>query len=91
LIIRLQLDRISARVADQSSRSKFLYDDAVVELIAGRCREVESGARVVDAILTNTLLPRISQEFLTSMSAGINRLSRRQSLRRLTVISAYSF
>jgi type VI secretion system protein VasG len=44
------------------------YDDRVVELIAGRCREVESGARVVDAILTNTLLPRVSQEFLLRMA-----------------------
>lgn len=42
----------------------------MVALIAGRCREVESGARVVDAILTNTVLPAISQEILERTLAG---------------------
>lgn len=41
-----------------------------MQLIASRCSELESGARVVDAILTNTVLPTISQEFLTQMMAG---------------------
>jgi type VI secretion system protein VasG len=39
-------------------------------LILDRCSELESGARVVDAILTNTVLPTISQEFLTKMMSG---------------------
>jgi type VI secretion system protein VasG len=69
LIIRLQLDRIGARIAE-NHRIEFAYDENVVELISSRCRELESGARVVDAILTNTLLPRISQEFLSRMSEG---------------------
>jgi type VI secretion system protein VasG len=47
-----------------------LYDDEVINVIASRCGEVESGARVVDAILTNTVLPKISQEFLTRMMEG---------------------
>ncbi|TVQ04656.1 MAG: hypothetical protein EA381_00205, partial [Planctomycetaceae bacterium] len=33
-------------------------------LIRGRCTEVESGGRMIDSILTNTLLPAISREFL---------------------------
>jgi type VI secretion system protein VasG len=41
-----------------------------VKLVASRCTEVESGARMVDAILTNTVLPRISQEFLTRIMEG---------------------
>jgi type VI secretion system protein VasG len=68
-IIRLQLERIGKRIAE-NHRIRFTYDDPVVKLIAGRCSEVESGARVVDAILTNTMLPRISQEFLTRMMEG---------------------
>jgi len=68
-IIRLQLDRIGKRIAE-NHKVAFRYDDGVVALIASRCREVESGARVVDAILTNTLLPRISQEFLNRLSEG---------------------
>jgi type VI secretion system protein VasG len=69
LIIKLQLKRIGKRIAD-NHRIPFTYDDEVVKLIAGRCTEVESGARVVDAILTNTVLPRISQEFLNRMMEG---------------------
>jgi type VI secretion system protein VasG len=69
LIIKLQLKRIGKRIAE-NHRIPFTYGDDVVSLIAGRCTEVESGARVVDAILTNTVLPRISQEFLTRMMEG---------------------
>ena len=68
-IIRLQLKRISKRITE-NHRIPFTYDDAVVKLIASRCSEVESGARVVDSILTNTMLPRISQELLTRMMEG---------------------
>ena len=68
-IIRLQLKRIGKRITE-NHRIPFTYDDEVVKLIASRCSEVESGARVVDAILTNTVLPRISQELLTRMMEG---------------------
>ena len=68
-IARLQLGRVAKRVHD-SHRIPFTYDDAVVKLIAGRCTELESGGRMIDSILTNTLLPRISQELLTRMMQG---------------------
>ena len=68
-IIRLQLGRIGRRIAEEQ-KVPFHYDDAVVALIASRCNEVESGARVVDAILTNTMLPRISEEFLIRLMQG---------------------
>ena len=48
----------------------FTYDDDVVELIASRCTEPESGGRMIDAILTNTMLPEISGEFLELMLQG---------------------
>ncbi len=70
-IIKLQLGRIEKRVMENHS-IPFSYDKEVVTLIAERCTELESGARVVDAILTNTVLPTISQEFLTKMIAGDN-------------------
>ena len=41
-----------------------------VKLIVSRCAEVESGGRMIDAILTNTVLPAISREFLTRTMAG---------------------
>jgi type VI secretion system protein VasG len=68
-IIRLQLGRIARRVRE-SHKVPFTYDDAVVKLIGSRCTEMESGGRMIDAILTNTLLPRISAEFLQRMVAG---------------------
>ncbi|KVZ32069.1 ClpV1 family T6SS ATPase [Burkholderia ubonensis] len=68
-IIRLQLGRIEARVRG-AYRIPFTYDDDVVKLIASRCTELESGGRMIDAILTNTLLPRVSSEFLVRMMNG---------------------
>jgi type VI secretion system protein VasG len=69
LIIQLQLNRIKKRIQEEHE-IPFAHDDEVVDLIAGRCTEVESGARMVDAILTHTLLPEISREFLTRMTEG---------------------
>ncbi len=68
-IIRLQLGRIGQRMR-QNHNAQFSYSDELVESIAGRCREVESGARNVDHILTRTLLPEISQEVLSRMTRG---------------------
>jgi type VI secretion system protein VasG len=68
-IIRLQLGRIGQRMRE-NHKAQFGYDDTLVANIAGRCKEVESGARNVDHILTRTLLPEMSQEFLTRMAAG---------------------
>ncbi|HZN23832.1 MAG TPA: type VI secretion system ATPase TssH [Burkholderiales bacterium] len=68
-IVRLQLGRIERRIRD-NHRVPFSYDPEVVKLIASRCTELESGGRMVDAILTNTVLPEISGEFLTRMIEG---------------------
>src|SRR5262249_39570186 len=62
-IIKLQIGRIGNRVRE-NYKADFTYDDAVINAIAGRCKEVESGARMVDHILTGSLLPEISREFL---------------------------
>ena len=68
-ITHLQLDRIGKRIQENHG-VPFSYDDSVVELIGKRCTEIESGGRMVDAILTNSMLPAISQEFLTRMMEG---------------------
>jgi type VI secretion system protein VasG len=68
-IIRLQLGRIASRVAARHLVA-FSYDPAVVDLIAARCTEPESGGRMIDAILTNTMLPDMSRGFLDRMLAG---------------------
>ncbi|CUI08673.1 type VI secretion system ATPase TssH [Massilia antarctica] len=68
-IIRLQLDRIKARI-EQRYAIRFGYSDAVVELVTLRCTESESGGRMIDAILTNSMLPDISRQFLTRTMEG---------------------
>ena len=68
-IIRLQLGRIEQRIAG-GHKIPFTYSEEVVALIAGRCTELESGGRMIDAILTNTLLPAISAEFLARLLEG---------------------
>jgi type VI secretion system protein VasG len=69
LIIVLQLKRIVKRMA-ANHEIPLTYTDAVLELIAARCTELESGGRMIDAILTNTVLPQISRELLSRMAEG---------------------
>ncbi|MCI0641520.1 MAG: type VI secretion system ATPase TssH [Gemmataceae bacterium] len=68
-IIKLQLKRIGDRIRE-NHKAQFSYDDALVSTISSRCKEVESGARNVDHILTGTLLPEIAGEFLSHMAEG---------------------
>ncbi|GLK88376.1 type VI secretion system ATPase TssH [Pseudomonas turukhanskensis] len=68
-IARLQLERVKKRV-EATHKVPFDYDDGVIALIAERCTETESGGRMIDTILTNTLLPDMSREFLTRLLEG---------------------
>jgi type VI secretion system protein VasG len=68
-ITRLQLGRIEKRIR-ANHKVPFTYEDAVVALIASRCSELESGGRMIDSILTNSMLPAVSREFLTRMMEG---------------------
>lgn len=68
-ITRLQLDRVGQRVRTAYD-VPFCYTDAVVDVIVSRCREVESGGRMIDAIVTNTMLPALSSEVLTRQLDG---------------------
>ncbi|MGU9826860.1 type VI secretion system ATPase TssH [Pseudomonas sp. LF242] len=68
-IIGLQLGRIQKRIADNHN-IPFTWSEEVVQLIASRCTELESGGRMIDAILTNAMLPAISTEFLNRLLQG---------------------
>jgi type VI secretion system protein VasG len=68
-IVRLQLDRVKQRVTERY-QVPFTYDDSVVQLISSRCTELESGGRMIDAVLTNTLLPQVSRELLLRQLDG---------------------
>ena len=66
-IIRLKIAKIQRRL-QETHRIAFTYDDSVLEEVAKRCTEVESGARNVDNILSNTMLPEISRQVLARMA-----------------------
>ncbi|MEN9868139.1 MAG: type secretion system ATPase TssH, partial [Pseudomonadota bacterium] len=68
-IVKLQLNRIKKRV-EARYKIPFVYSDEVVKLVVSRCTESESGGRMIDAILTNTMLPDVSREFLQRMMEG---------------------
>ncbi len=68
-IVKLQLGRIKKRV-EARYKIPFTYTEDVVKLVVSRCTEGESGGRMIDAILTNTMLPDISREFLNRMLEG---------------------
>jgi type VI secretion system protein VasG len=68
-IVSLQMNRIKKRV-ESRYKIPFTYSADVVALVVSRCTESESGGRMIDAILTNTMLPDISKEFLVRMMEG---------------------
>jgi type VI secretion system protein VasG len=68
-IIRLKLERIKRRVADNHG-ARFQYDEPLIAAILARCTEVDSGARNVDTILNGTLLPEIADAVLAQMAVG---------------------
>jgi type VI secretion system protein VasG len=68
-IILLNLRKVEKRVRE-NHKVPFTYDAAVPDLIAQRCTELERGARMVDALITNSLLPEVGREFLGRLAAG---------------------
>ena len=62
-IVRLQLDRV-VRTVKENQGARFVYDDAVVDHIVALCNDPDSGGRMIDNIITNSLLPTLSREFL---------------------------
>ena len=68
-IVRLKLGKIQRRI-EQTHHVRFSFDEKMVDAVAARCTEVESGARNVDNILTNTLLPEVSVRILEQLASG---------------------
>ena len=69
-IIRLKLGKIVRRL-QETHRITMTYDDALLNEVAARCTEVESGARNVDNILSNTMLPEISRQILSRITEEV--------------------
>lgn len=68
-IVVLKLGKIQRRLRE-THKIDLTYDQALIDAVASRCTEVESGARNVDNILTNTLLPDLARLLLSQMAAG---------------------
>jgi type VI secretion system protein VasG len=68
-IVKLQLERIRKRVVE-NYKATCSYDPALIEHIAARCKEVESGARNIESILSRGLLPELSAQVLARMANG---------------------
>jgi type VI secretion system protein VasG len=68
-IVNLKLRKIGKRLKENYS-AVFEYSDAVVEMIGERCKEVDTGARNIDNILTKSLLPNLSTEILSRLAKG---------------------
>jgi type VI secretion system protein VasG len=68
-IVRLKLNKIARRV-QENYHAEFRYSDGLVSEVTQRCTEVDTGARNVDHILTQTLLPEMSAEFLSRLGDG---------------------
>lgn len=66
-IVSIKLDKLARRLRDHH-QSRFTWDERVSDQIAARCTEVESGARNIDFILTQTVLPVLSSLILERIS-----------------------
>jgi type VI secretion system protein VasG len=76
-IIALKLGKIGRRL-HENYQADFSVSDGVVQMIADRCKEVDTGARNIDHILTKSLLPSLSVELLSRLAQG-------QSVRKVVV------
>jgi type VI secretion system protein VasG len=76
-IIGLKLGKIGRRL-HENYQADFSFSDGIVQMIADRCKEVDTGARNIDHILTKSLLPTLSVELL-------GRLAQGQAIRKVVV------
>ena len=68
-IVELKLGHVASRLME-SHKMEMSVDPAVVEAIAARCTEVETGARNIDHIINSTMLPQVSTKILEQMAVG---------------------
>jgi type VI secretion system protein VasG len=68
-IVRLQMRKVAERIA-QRYAIPMAYDAQVIDLIVSRCTQHETGGRMIDSVLTQTVLPEISRRFIQAQMAG---------------------
>jgi len=69
-IVALKLDKLAARLTE-TQKVKLNYSKKVVDQIAQRCIEVETGARNIDHIMHGTIMPRMSRDILGRMAEEV--------------------
>ena len=79
-IVRLQLSRIGKRI-EENHRAKFITEQSAIDHIVSLCHDPDSGGRVIDNVITNTILPALSREILKRSLA-------REEIREAKVSSA---
>ncbi|MFD2441156.1 hypothetical protein ACFSS8_15605 [Paracoccus kondratievae] len=68
-ISRLKLGSVARRMRD-SHGARLGWDDAVINHIVAQCRDPDSGGRMIDNIITNSILPELSRQVLSRMVSG---------------------
>jgi type VI secretion system protein VasG len=68
-ISRLKLGSVARRMRD-SHGTQLVWDDAVIDHIVAQCRDPDSGGRMIDNIITNSILPDLSRQVLSRMVSG---------------------
>lgn len=68
-ILELHLNKITNRVYD-NHKIKLAYTEQMMDLVINRCNDIHSGGRMIDSVLTNSLLPKLSQSILTHIIEG---------------------
>jgi type VI secretion system protein VasG len=66
-IVSLKMDKLAARMAE-THNIRLVTAPEVLDQIAARCTEVETGARNIDHIMNGTILPQMSREILARLS-----------------------
>ncbi len=85
-IVRLQLGRVVKRLSE-NHEAVLTFDDAVVDHIVAQCTDIDSGGRMIDNIITNSLLPEMSRRIL-SLAIGNGKL---ESMHVSLVDGAYKY
>ena len=62
-IVRLQLGRIGKRI-EENHGAEFVSDEPSIDHIVSMCNDPDAGGRMIDNIITNTMLPALSREIL---------------------------
>ncbi|MET0270039.1 MAG: AAA family ATPase, partial [Sphingomonas sp.] len=70
-IVELGLGKLARRVRE-SFAATLAWDDAVIDAIAARCTEAQSGARNVEAVIQGTIAPDLAARILSARQDGLS-------------------